>query len=113
MLLLKSPTSGKPISPTTLRKVFKEELRLGATRAKLRAGANLLKLTETSAGAAIFYAKTRLGMTERIHVKHSGKVDTTPHLTDEQMDRRIMQLLEKEQGPSRASRQPRRPSAKR
>lgn len=90
--------------------MFADELRLGMTRAKLKGGANLLKLTETSAAAAIFFAKVRLGMKERIHVKHSGKVEGSgPALTEEQLERRILQLLEGEKAVgSRQSRRPRR-----
>ena len=108
--LIVNPTSGRPISPTTMRKVFPEELRTGMVKAKMRGGANLLKLTETSAAAAIFFAKVRLGMKETLKVEHSGKVQTTAHLTDEQMDRRIQQLLAK--GEKGNGRQPRRDRSK-
>lgn len=53
-------TTGQPISPTTLRKYFAEELKQGILQAKLQGGGNLLKLTKVNAGAAIFFAKTRL-----------------------------------------------------
>lgn len=91
--------------------MFADELRLGMTRAKLTGGSNLLALTKTSAAAAIFFAKVRLGMKETVKHEHSGKIQTTPTLTDEQMDRRIAQLLEKEER-ARHGTQPRRARAK-
>jgi len=103
-----NPATRRPISPTTLRKVFHEELRTGMVKAKMKGGANLLKLTETSAAAAIFFGKVRLGMKETIRLQHSGKVQTGAILTEEQMDRRILQLLAKGKGPHRGARQPRR-----
>ena len=56
------------ITPVTLRKHFREELDQGLVQADIKAGANLLKLTETSAAAAIFWAKCRLQWRERVSV---------------------------------------------
>lgn len=61
-----NPTSNKGISPITLRKHFREELNQGLVQADIKAGANLLKLTESSAAAAIFWAKCRLRWRERV-----------------------------------------------
>jgi hypothetical protein len=63
-----NPETKAGITPVTLRKHFREELDQGLVQADLKAGANLLKLTETSAAAAIFWAKCRLGWRERVSV---------------------------------------------
>lgn len=59
-----NPETKQKISEMTLRKHFREELNTGMVKAKVKAGMNLLKLTETSAAAAIFYNKVRNGMRE-------------------------------------------------
>lgn len=70
--LVINPATKKPISPTTLRKHFPEELRTGIVKANVKGGLNLLKLTETSAAAAIFWAKVRLHMKETASVELPG-----------------------------------------
>ena len=64
-----NPETKAGITPVTLRKHFREELDQGLVQADIKAGANLLKLTETSAAAAIFWAKCRLGWRERVAVE--------------------------------------------
>lgn len=59
-----NPKTGRPISPVTLRKHFRLELDRGLLMADVKAGENLLRLTGTSAAAAIFWAKVRLHMKE-------------------------------------------------
>lgn len=90
-----SPTSGKPISEVTLRKHFKDEIRTGIVKFKMKVGVNLLKLSERNASAAIFLGKVRLGMKETIKLEHSGKVEGGPILTESQIDAKIDQLLTK------------------
>jgi len=63
-----NPTSRKAISPMTLRKHFREELDQGLVQADIKAGSNLLKLTASSAAAAIFWMKCRLRWRERVDV---------------------------------------------
>lgn len=65
VLAIINPETKRPISPVTLRKHFREELDQGIVQADLKAAANLLKLTESSAAAAIFWAKCRLRWRER------------------------------------------------
>ena len=60
-----NPETGRGITPETLRKHFRDELDQGLVQADLKAMSNLLRLTETSAGAAIFWAKCRLRWKER------------------------------------------------
>lgn len=93
--MLLSPTSKKPIAEGTLRKHFKEEIRTGTVKFKMKVGVNLLKLSERSAAAAIFLGKVRLGMKETIKLEHSGKVEGGPILTESQIDAKIDQLLTK------------------
>ena len=64
-----NPETKAGITPVTLRKHFREELDQGLVQADIKAGANLLKLTETSAAAAIFWAKCRLGWRERVAIE--------------------------------------------
>lgn len=109
--ILKSPTSGKPISPTTLRKHFRDELSNGIAKVKAAGAMNLLKLTATNPACAIFFAKVKLGWKETISIQHSGKVDSRPAMTVEQMDRRINALLAT--ATKRAARDRKRPAAKR
>lgn len=63
-----NPETKKGITPVSLRKHFREELDQGLVQADIKAGTNLLKLTETSAAAAIFWAKCRLQWRERVSV---------------------------------------------
>lgn len=93
--IIKSPTSGNPISEVTLRKLFAEEIRTGTMKFKLKAGHNLLKLSEKNGAVAIFLAKVRLGFKETVRLEHSGKVEGSPHLTPEQLDTKILALLDK------------------
>lgn len=92
-----SPTSKRPISEVTLRKHFKDEIRTGTVKFKMKVGVNLLKLSERNASAAIFLGKVRLGMKETVKIEHSGKVEGGPHLTESQLDAQIEQLLDKAQ----------------
>lgn len=64
-----NPKTNAPISGDTLRKYFRGELNQGLLEADLKAGMNLLKQTETSAAAAIFWAKCRLRWRERFTVE--------------------------------------------
>jgi len=94
-LCVPSRTSGRPISHVTLRKHFRSELSAGIAKVKAKFAANLLRLSATNGAVAIFAAKTRLGFRETIRIEHSGKVSTTPNLTDDQINRRILQLQDK------------------
>lgn len=105
-----SPTSGRPISEVTLRKHFKDEIRTGTVKFKMKVGVNLLKLSERNASAAIFLGKVRLGMKETVKIEHSGKVEGGPHLTEAQLDAQIEQLLDKAE--ARANRNKRSPAKK-
>jgi hypothetical protein len=67
-----NPETNRGITPVTLRKHFREELDQGLVQADIKAGANLLKLTETSAAAAIFWAKCRLQWRERVAIEVPG-----------------------------------------
>ena len=69
VLVIKNPETNQPISPVTLRRHFPTELRTGMVKAKIKGGTNLLRLTATSAAAAIFFAKVRLGMRERVELE--------------------------------------------
>ena len=76
-----NPETKKGITPVSLRKHFREELDQGLVQADIKAGANLLKLTETSAAAAIFWAKCRLQWRERVSVDFA--VPTEPGVSVE------------------------------
>ncbi len=67
-----NPETKNGITPVTLRKHFREELDQGLVQADITAGSNLLALTETSAAAAIFWAKCRLGWRERLSIDVPG-----------------------------------------
>lgn len=69
---IKNPRTGRPISPVTLRRYFRNELDTGIAKVKAKIGANILRLSEKNASAAIFLAKVRLGMKETIHHKLGG-----------------------------------------
>lgn len=84
-----NPLSKKAISPVTLRKHFREELDQGLVQADIKAGSNLLKLTESSAAAAIFWAKCRLRWKERVTVEFPAP-GTQPADTTAQADEKSM-----------------------
>jgi len=74
VLIILNPKTHRPISPVTLRKYFRRELDTGILKANIQAGGNLLRLTATSAAAAIFWAKVRLGMKETAELQLPGDV---------------------------------------
>src|SRR5262249_45249689 len=64
----------KPLDPKTLRKHFADELTRGDARAKMRVRKKLYELAVSGENTAvlIFYAKTRLRMSETVKVENSG-----------------------------------------
>ncbi len=77
-------TTKEPISETTLKKYFHEELQTGMTKANVHVMGNLYKHTQKHHGAAIFWAKARLGWKDR-HFHQPGGGDTPP-ITPEALD---------------------------
>lgn len=69
-----NPETKAPISPVTLRKHFREALDQGLLEADMKAAFNLLKQTESSAAAAIFWVKCRLRWRERVAIEFPGPV---------------------------------------
>jgi hypothetical protein len=92
--VIKNPQTGKPLDPKTLRVHFREELSNGIAKVKAAGAMNLLNMTKTNPACAIFFAKVKLGWKDHISIQHSGKIDSKPTMTIEQMDRRINQILE-------------------
>ena len=74
VLMIVNPKTKRPISPVTLRKHFRKALDTGMVKANITAGRNLLRLTATSAAAAIFWAKVRLGMRETAEIHLPGEM---------------------------------------
>ena len=66
------------IHQDTLRKHFRKELDTAMTVANAKVAANLFKQATKddprAVGAAIFWAKTRMGWKEPVHVEHSGSI---------------------------------------
>jgi hypothetical protein len=66
------------ISQDTLRKYFRKELDTAMTMANAKVAANLFRQATKddprAIGAAIFWAKTRMGWKEPVHVEHSGSI---------------------------------------
>jgi hypothetical protein len=62
------------IDPKTLRKHFPRELRMGMIDAKLKVGQSLFTMATTgkNVAAAIFYAKARMGWSEKVKIEHTG-----------------------------------------
>lgn len=60
-----NPATKRPITAMTLRKHFRDELDKGLVSVKIKAGYNLLAMTQHNAACAIFFAKCRLGFNER------------------------------------------------
>jgi hypothetical protein len=79
---LEVTNSGRAISPVTLRKHFRESLNVVAAKMKAKVAINLLRLSERNATAAIFLAKTRLGLRETVHHKISGGLTLEQLLTE-------------------------------
>lgn len=86
-----NPKSGKPLSPKTLRKAFRDELDTGMTKANAKvveslfilatgapavydANGNLLREEQKRWGpAAIFWTKARMGWRDTTEIEMSGK----------------------------------------
>lgn len=81
---IKNPSTGKPISPVTLRRYFRQELDSGIAKVKAKIGVNILRLSEKNASAAIFLAKVRLGMKETFHHKVAGGLTLEQLVTQSQ-----------------------------
>lgn len=88
--------TGKAITAVTLRKHFRAELDAGLTQVDFKVGKNLLALTETSAAAAIFFAKCRWHWRERapmdapqVPEAPPGMPVQTDHMTMIEIGRRI------------------------
>lgn len=91
VMVILNPKTKRGISPVTLRRHFKTELRTGMVKAKIKGGTNLLRLTATSAAAAIFFAKVRLGMKETVEVHLPP--ETKERIDEEDAARRIAFVL--------------------
>ena len=91
VLIIINPKTRRPISPVTLRKHFRRELDTGILKADIKAGQNLLRLTSTSAAAAIFWGKVRLHMRETVEFPLPGDLsDGDAQATDvKELARRI------------------------
>jgi hypothetical protein len=69
------------ISETTLRRYFRHELDVGATRASLQVGGNLFKMATgdpslmTTLLAAIWWSKARMGWKDPSRIRNAGAVD--------------------------------------
>lgn len=69
------------IDPKTLRKHYRQELRIGHTKANSAVAQSLFRKAtgdgHQSVTAAIFWAKTRMGWKETMVTEHSGEPITT------------------------------------
>ena len=84
------------IDPKTLRKYYRDELDLGATKANAQvAGFLFNSAKQGNVSAQIFWLKTRARWKEApVEYQHSARLDVTK-LTDEELERMIAETTEK------------------
>src|SRR5688572_31405476 len=85
------------IDPKTLRKHYRDELDMGATKANAQVAGYLFNAAKNGhVTAQIFWLKTRARWKETPHeLVHSGRVRDIKELTDEELMRMIAHVSEK------------------
>lgn len=74
------------IDPKTLRKFYRRELDLGVAQANARIGETLFKqAVGGNTTAAIFWAKVRMGWTEKSAVEITGRISMPVEMTSAQI----------------------------